>query len=164
MNRRAEPCAATFGVVRAHTRPGTRAGTGSSRRQGGERGSATVWVICILILVSAAAGWALLWVAAQSTRHSVERAADSAALAAASQALRRLATQSGQDPCASASQAAQRAGAQLTACGCTPLDCTVSVRQELTLIGALAARLPALRGLGPIQAASRAGPVGETTG
>ena len=130
----------------------------------GERGSATVWVVCILTLISAAAGWALVWLAAQSTRHAVERAADSAALAAATQALRRLATQAGQEPCASALRAAQRVGAQLTACDCTPLDCTVSVRQDSTLIGVLAADLPGLRGLGTVQAVSRAGPVGESAG
>lgn len=160
MIRPRKPRAARTPVMRddADARPSR----GEPYRHRDERGSATVWVICILTLVSAAAGWAMVWLAAQSTRHTVERAADSAALAAATQVLHRLATQSGQDPCTSASQAAQRAGAQLIACGCTPLDCTVSVRQEAALIGALAARLPVLRGLAPIQAASRAGPVGES--
>jgi len=129
-----------------------------------EQGSATVWVICILALISTAAGWALVWLAAQGARHSAERAADSAALAAATQALRRLATQSGQDPCVSASRAAQRDGGQLTGCGCTPLDCTVTVHEEARFLGMLAARLPGLDGLGPIEAASRAGPAGESTG
>jgi secretion/DNA translocation related TadE-like protein len=127
-----------------------------------ERGSATVWMICILILVSAAAGWALLWAAAQSTRHSAERAADSAALAAATAALHRLATQVGPDPCAAAAQAARRAGAELKSCDCFPLDCKVTVKRGMTLFGALAANIPALRRLGPLQAASRAGPVGES--
>lgn len=144
-------------------RADSRRGTGSRRRRCDERGSATVWTICILALISAAGGWALIWVAAQSTRHAVERAADTAALAAASQALHRLATQSGPDPCASAAQAAERVGAQLTVCGCTPLDCTVTVRQQETLLAVLAARFPVLRGLGPIQAVSRAGPVGESS-
>lgn len=154
-----------FATVRAlHADADRSPDSGRPDRRRDEQGSATIWVICILALVSAAAGWALVWLAAQSTRHTVERAADSAALAAATQALHRLATQSGQDPCASASQAAGRVGARLTACGCTPLDCTVSVRQETTLIGALTAGFPGLRGLGPIQAESRAGPVGESTG
>ena len=135
----------------------------AGRHADAERGSATIWTICILMLVSAAAGGALLWLAAQSTRHSAERAADSAALAAAAGALHRLATQSGPAPCTSASLAARQADAELTACDCTPLDCKVSVRRELSLLSGLAARLPELRGLGPIEAASRAGPVGETS-
>lgn len=137
---------------------------GELRRVRDERGSATVWAICVLMLVSGTAGWASVWVMAQGTRHSAERAADSAALAATSQALRRLATQSGQQPCSSASQAAQRAGAQLASCDCDPLDCTVSVRQEMPVIGSLAERFPVLRGLGPVRAVSRAGPVGEAIG
>lgn len=135
----------------------------ASGRRRDEVGSATVWVICVLMLISAAAGWALTWVTAQGSRHSVERAADAAALAAARQALHRLATQSGQEPCASASQAALRADAQLTACDCTPLDCTVSVSRQLTWIGALPGRIPGMGDLGPVQATSRAGPVGEST-
>lgn len=157
-----KPHSATVRGVRADADRSPDIGRSGRRRD--EQGSATIWAICILALVSAAAGWALVWLAAQSTRHTVERAADSAALAAATQALHRLATQSGQDPCAAASHVARQVGAQLTACGCTPLDCTVSVRQGTTLIGALAAGFPELRGLGPIQAVSRAGPVGETTG
>ena len=128
-----------------------------------ERGSGTVWVACLLFLVSAAAGWALLWVTVEGTRHSVERAADTAALAAASAAVHRLAVQSGPDPCVSAALAAQQAGGTLTACTCTVLDCRVSVQRVMPFLGSLAARLPALRGIGPAQAASRAGPVGETS-
>jgi secretion/DNA translocation related TadE-like protein len=134
----------------------------ASDRRRGEIGSATVWVICVLMLISAAAGWALTWVAAQGSRHSVERAADAAALAAAQQALHRLATQSGQEPCVSASQAALRAGAELTACDCTPLDCTVSVSRQFAWIGALPARIPGVGDLGPVRATSKAGPVGES--
>jgi secretion/DNA translocation related TadE-like protein len=131
---------------------------------GGERGSATIWVICMLILVSAAAAWALLWAAAQSTRHAAERAADSAALAAAGAALHRLATQAGPDLCASAAQAARRAGAELESCGCYPLDCRVAVRRGTAMLGRLGAEVPALGGLGTLQAVSRAGPVGESGG
>jgi secretion/DNA translocation related TadE-like protein len=130
----------------------------------GERGSATIWTICILMLISTAAGWALLWAAAQSARHSAERAADSAALTAATAALHRLATLAGPDPCASASQAAQRAGTVLVTCDCSPLDCRVSVKRDIAVLDALAAEIPTLRGLGPVLAASRAGPVGESTG
>ena len=113
----------------------------------------------VLLLVSAAVGWALLWVAAESARHSAERAADSAALAAAAAALHRLAMRDDSDPCAAASAAARRAGAALTGCECLPLDCTVSVRRALPYLGSFVDRVP---GFGPVQALSRAGPVGET--
>ena len=126
-----------------------------------DKGSATIWSLSVLLLISAVAGWALLWVAAESTRHSAERAADSAALAAASAALRRLALRDDSDPCAAARSAASRAGADLIGCGCAPLDCTVSVRRELPLLGPLVAHVP---GLGPVRAISRAGPVGEAGG
>lgn len=114
-----------------------------------ERGSATIWSVSVLLLVSAAVGWALLWAAAESTRHAAERAADNAALAAAGAALHRLAMRVDSDPCAAAARAARLAGAELTGCECAPLDCTVSVRRERPF-------------LGPAQALSRAGPVGET--
>lgn len=127
----------------------------------GERGSATVWAVCVLLLVSAAVGCALIWVAAESTRHSAERAADAAALAAASAALRRLAIQDNSDPCVAAAKAASQAGAELTHCDCAPLDCTVAVRRDMPFLGPLAARLP---GLGPAEATSRAGPAGESAG
>jgi secretion/DNA translocation related TadE-like protein len=126
-----------------------------------EQGSATIWSVAVLLLISAAAGWGLLWVAAESTRHSAERAADSAALAAASSALHRLAMRDDSDPCVAARSAAGRAGADLVGCDCVPLDCMVSVRRELPFLGALGARVP---GLGPVLAVSRAGPVGEAGG
>jgi len=126
-----------------------------------ECGSATIWAVCVLMLVSAAVGCALLWVAAESTRHSAERAADAAALTAASAALRRLAIQDNSDPCVAAAKAASHAGAELIRCDCDPLDCTVTVRRDMPFRGPLAARLP---GLGPAEATSRAGPVGESAG
>lgn len=130
----------------------------------GEKGSATIWVICILMLISAAAGWALLWACAQNARHAAERAADSAALAAAGSALNRLATQAGPDPCVAAARAARSADAELASCDCAPLDCEVSVKRDMDLFDTLAADLSSLRSLGPLQASSRAGPVGEAGG
>ncbi|HWG23755.1 Rv3654c family TadE-like protein [Actinospica sp.] len=124
-----------------------------------ERGSATIWCVSVLLLVSAAVGWALVWVAAEGTRHAAERAADSAALAAASAALHRLAMRDDSDPCVAATKAAAVAGAELAGCECAPLDCTVSVRRELPFLGSFAAHVP---GLGPVRAVSRAGPVGES--
>ena len=126
-----------------------------------EKGSATIWSVSVLLLISAVAGWGLLWVAAESTRHSAERAADSAALAAASAALRRLAMRDDSDPCVAAKSAAGQAGANLVDCNCAPLDCTVSVRRELPVLGPLVARVP---GLAPVRAVSRAGPAGESGG
>lgn len=128
-----------------------------------ESGSATVWAVCILMFVSAATGWALLWVAAESTRHATERAADSAALAAAGAAMHRLSAQAGPDPCDVAAEASSRAGAKLTGCECVPLDCTLSVERPLPWLGSFVGRLPDVAGLGPARATSRAGPVGETS-
>jgi secretion/DNA translocation related TadE-like protein len=136
---------------------------GGGRRARDETGSATVWTICVLMLLSAASGWVLLRVGVQGTRHTVERAADSTALAAASAALHGLATQSGPPPCTSAASAAGRAGVELVACACTPLDCTVSVRREVHLLGPLAARIPGLGTSLTLHADSRAGPVGESS-
>ena len=131
-------------------------------RQGeGERGSGTVWAVCVLLLVSAAVGASLLWVAAESTRHAAERAADTAALTATSAALRGLAMRDNSDPCAAAARAATQAGARLIKCGCAPLDCTVTVRRSPPVLGAIAARLP---GFAPVDATSRAGPAGESAG
>lgn len=122
-----------------------------ARARRDDHGSATIWAVSVVLLASAAVGWALLWVAAEAARHSAERAADSAALAAASAALHRLAMRDDSDPCAGAAKAAVRARATLTGCDCVPLDCTVSVRRELPILGS-------------VEAASRAGPAGEAEG
>jgi secretion/DNA translocation related TadE-like protein len=129
-----------------------------ARSQCDQKGSATIWSVSVLLLIAAAAGWSLLWVAAEGSRHAAERAADSAALAAATAALHRLAMRDDSNPCAAAKAAAGRSGAELTACDCAPLDCTVSVRRDLPLLGLLAARVP---DLGPVSATSRAGPAAQ---
>jgi secretion/DNA translocation related TadE-like protein len=126
-----------------------------------ERGSATVWAVSVLLLVSGAVGCALIWVGVEGTRHSTERAADSAALAAASGALRRLAMQDDSDPCIAAAKVAGQAGAELVGCECVPLDCTVTVRRGIPFLGHLAS---GLTGPGTVEATSRAGPVGESAG
>jgi secretion/DNA translocation related TadE-like protein len=126
-----------------------------------ERGSATIWAVSALFLVSAVVGCALIWVAVEGTRHSTERAADSAALAAASAALRGLAMQDNSDPCTAASKAAAQGGAELVRCECVPLDCTVTVRRNTPFLGPLATELT---GPGSVEATSRAGPVGESAG
>lgn len=143
-------------------------GFGRSRaRWGGhradsERGSATIWAVCALTLVSAAVSWCLLWTAAESTRHSAERAADSAALTAARAALRRLSAEAGPAPCAAAAIAARKAGASLVSCACLPLDCSVSVARNMPLLGSFADGLPNSSRVYAVQARSRAGPVGES--
>lgn len=134
----------------------------SARSTEGERGSATVWAICALMLVSAAVGWVLLWVAAESTRHSAERAADSAALTAARAALRRLSAEAGPPPCEAAALAARRAATRLVSCACVPLDCSVSVAREMPLLGSLAEGLPGTSRVDSVEAGSRAGPIGES--
>ena len=126
-----------------------------------ERGSATVWAVSVLLLVSAAVGCALIWVGVEGTRHSTERAADSAALAAASAALRRLAMQDNSDPCVAAAKVVGQGGAELVWCGCVPLDCTVTVRRSIPFLGHLAT---GLTGAGTVEVTSRAGPVGESAG
>ena len=126
-----------------------------------EQGSATIWTVSALLLVSAAVGCALIWIVVESTRHSTERAADSAALTAASAALRHLAMQDNSDPCAAAAKAANGADAQLVRCECVPLVCTVTVRRSMPLLGSLATglTLPDF-----VEATSRAGPAGESAG
>src|SRR5579883_2061370 len=49
----------------------------------GQAGSATIWAIAMVLLASSAAACALVWIGAVAARHSAERAADQAALAAA---------------------------------------------------------------------------------
>jgi secretion/DNA translocation related TadE-like protein len=127
-----------------------------------ERGSATIWAICALTLVSAAAGWVLLWTSAESTRHSAERAADSAALTAAEAALLRLSAEAGPAPCEAAAIEARKEGARLVSCACVPLDCSVSVARNMPLLGSFADGLPGSSRVDAVQAGSRAGPVGES--
>lgn len=153
------------GVLRSRGAPGRGPAPASPRtahRAERERGSATVWTVCVLTLISAAVAWMLLWTAAESTRHSAERAADTAALTAARAALSRLDTEAGPAPCDAAALAARRAGVRLASCVCAPLDCSVSVVRKTSLLGSLTAGLTGTPRIGTVQAASRAGPVGES--
>lgn len=127
-----------------------------------ERGSATIWAICALTLLSAAVGWVLLWVTAESARHSAEQTADTAALTATHAALRRLATETGPAPCEAAALAVGQTGARLVACACVPLDCLVAVQKSVPLLGSFAEGLPGASRVYSIQARSRAGPVGQS--
>lgn len=127
-----------------------------------ERGSATIWAVCVLTLIAAAVGWVLLWTAAESARHSAERAADATALTAAQAALRRLSAEAGPAPCEAAAVAARKAGARLVSCACSPLDCSVSVARSMPVLGSLAEGLADSSRVYSVQAGSRAGPVGQS--
>ncbi|GAC1327239.1 MAG: hypothetical protein NVSMB13_13320 [Mycobacteriales bacterium] len=109
-----------------------------------DRGSATVWLLGLSLLLWTLTGAALLVGEAVVVRHRVEAAADLAALAAAERAL------AGARPaCAAAVQVASEAGAALVRCA------VVGRLSEVT-----AERRPAgLLGLaGPVRARARAGP------
>src|SRR5581483_6255932 len=142
--------------------------SGRSRRQPGrlpsprgQAGSATIWAIAMVLLASSATACALVWIGAVTARHSAERAADQAALAAAGGAVRGL-VQNGElgtaSACSQAAAAARTAGAAIGSCSCDVLDCTVAVRTSLPaqwLFGRI------LSGVDAVTATARAGPVGD---
>src|SRR6185437_6905462 len=126
-----------------------------------QAGSATVWAIAIVLLASSTAACALVWIGAVAARHSAERAADQAALAAAGGAVRdlirdgRVGTSSA---CSQAAAEARVAGAAMDSCTCDVLDCTVAVRKSLPaqwLFGRVLSGIPA------VTATARAGPLGD---
>ena len=110
---------------------------------GNERGSGTVLVLVLIMLLCVAGGSAALIGAAISVRHQAETAADLAALSGAS------ALQRGASPCPVADQIAGANGAALASCRVTGefLDVTVRLQPRGPL-----ARLP------PARARARAGP------
>jgi secretion/DNA translocation related TadE-like protein len=131
----------------------------------GDRGSATVWTVALIGLLAAVASAILLLVSAIGCRHTVERAADAAALAAAQAAMSGLRStgdpQSGR-PCAAAIQAIRQAQGHvllLRRCECDVVDCAVTV--EGSFLSGLGMD-PLLGGRLPVLAAAQAGPVGET--
>ncbi len=127
-------------------RPGGR-GSGTARAlraaQDGERGSGTVFVLVLMMLLVFTAGGAALIGAAVGVRHQAETAADLAALSGASALVRGL------SPCPAAARVAHANGASLAACRVTGglVDVSVAVR--------LGGPLTRLR---PARAAARAGP------
>ncbi|MDQ6649249.1 MAG: flp pilus-assembly TadE/G-like family protein [Actinomycetota bacterium] len=118
--------------------------TPGQRVAGGERGSATVWLLSVTMLVSMLTGVVLLVGAAAVIRHRVEAAADLAALAAAERAIG-----GPQAACTAAGRVAVEAGAVLVRCS------VIGAVSEVTA----ARRPPGILGLaGPVTARSRAGP------
>ena len=131
----------------------------------GDRGSASVWTVALIGLLGAVVSATLLLVSAIGCRHTVERAADAAALAAAQAAMSGLRTagdpQAG-GPCAAATQAVRRVEGHvllLRRCECDVVDCVVTV--EGSFLSGLGMD-PLLGGRLPVLAAAQAGPVGET--
>jgi secretion/DNA translocation related TadE-like protein len=119
-----------------------------ARRQAPERadrGSATVWLLAIgLVLVAAGLAGAVLG-AAHVARHQAQSAADLAALAGAARAV-----EGPQVACARAAELVMANGARLTGCTLDGLDLTVTVEVSPA---------PALDFGRPATATARAGPV-----
>ncbi|MFY1635667.1 Rv3654c family TadE-like protein [Solwaraspora sp. WMMB335] len=111
----------------------------------GQRGSASLWLLAVgLLLVAAGAVGALLG-AARVARHQARVAADLAALAGAAQVFDGPAAS-----CARATELAQRNNARLTSCVVAGLDVVVTVEVPV---------LPATGIDGVATAHARAGPV-----
>jgi secretion/DNA translocation related TadE-like protein len=136
-----------------------------------DHGSATIWTAALLGLLFSLTSAVLLLVTAIGARHSAERAADGAALAAAQAAMAGLRVngdpQAG-EPCTAAAQVAAASHVALRACDCDVLDCVVTVEGSLLDglgLGERADRagLEALvGGRIPVRATAQAGPVGES--
>ena len=122
----------------------------SRRLQSGDRGSATIWVLCCCAVVIALAAATLAVGAAVVARHRASVVADLAALAAA-QAL----VEGKSLPCQSAARVAAAQGGRLVSCSVVgPGADTVEVVAEVPVsrTSLLAAVLP------PARARARAGP------
>ncbi|WP_232248106.1 Rv3654c family TadE-like protein [Streptacidiphilus rugosus] len=113
-------------------------------------GSATVWLVGLLLLVSLAATAALGVAGAVAARHRAESAADLAALAAAG----RLLLDPG-EACARAAVIASAQGATLRSCTIRADALEDSVEVEVTV----PTGITLVPGLPPAHARSRAGPV-----
>ncbi|MEZ0069581.1 secretion/DNA translocation related TadE-like protein [Streptacidiphilus sp. MAP12-20] len=122
----------------------------SGDRKRTDAGSATVWLVGLLLLVTLAATAALGVAGAVAARHRAESAADLAALAAAG----RLLLDPG-EACAHAASIASAQGATLRACIIRADASEDSVEVEVT-VPAPGGLVP---GLPPARARSRAGPV-----
>jgi len=119
-----------------------------ARDRRSDRGTATIWVLAVCVLLLIVAGVAAARAAAVLARHRAESAADVAALAAAG----RLGT--GQAPCLAAEAVARRNSATVDSCrvradaaGRTGVvDVVVSVRVRLPGVGATRVRASARAG------------------
>jgi secretion/DNA translocation related TadE-like protein len=119
-------------------------------RAGADRGSASLWLLAVgLVLVAAGFAGAAIG-AARVARHQARVAADFAALAGASQVL------AGPDAaCARAAELAAANGGRLVSCGVDGLDLQLTVEVAV-------APLPAVTRVAP--ATARAGPVRGSAG
>lgn len=91
-------------------------------RAAGDRGSAVVWVLCLIALLSAATTVAVAYATAVAVRHRADAAADLAALAAAAEA-----TAGPGAACRAAARTATVNGASLRGCLLTHGTATVTV-------------------------------------
>jgi secretion/DNA translocation related TadE-like protein len=116
-------------------------------RDDGERGSATVWVLALSLVLAVVGAAAVVVAVAVTARHRAGSAADLAALAAAGRAVT-----GAPDACAVADDVARRNGARLT-------SCTVGEGSVVAVTVSVSLRLGPL---GDHEAAgrARAGPVG----
>lgn len=125
------------------------AGDSGPRRCGlrpctGDRGSGTLWVASMVVILSVASVTVVLLGVAQTARHRANSAADLAALAAAQVLMDETGT-----PCEVASGNATANGARLTSCAVDGEIVTVSVGVDVRL---------GRFGLGAATATARAGP------
>ena len=109
-----------------------------------DRGSATIWVFGLVLLLWTVTGAVLLVGEAVVARHRVDSAADLAALAAAERALA-----GGRPACVAAAQVAREAGAVLVRCAVVGRVSEVTAERRLGGLLAL---------VGPVRARARAGP------
>ena len=99
-----------------------------------ERGSGTIWVLAMGMVVAVAAVAGGSWGAAATARHRAETAADLAALAAAGEAI-----WGGERACATAARIATENGSRLDRCRLVGDVAEIRVRRTLR-IGGLPAR------------------------
>jgi secretion/DNA translocation related TadE-like protein len=118
----------------------------SARRRRDERGSGTVLVSAVALVLLLAGLTAALWAVVSAGHHRAATAADLAALSAAG------ALQGGADPCEVAGRIAMAHDAELRRCSV--------VAEEVLVVAAVRLPLGAL-GEPSVQASARAGPVGS---
>jgi secretion/DNA translocation related TadE-like protein len=110
-----------------------------------DRGSAALWTLWAVVVVSAACLAVLGWAAAVVARQRAESAADLSALAAA------RALSAGGVPCAAGGRVAEASGARLVGCAASGDEVTVVVELALPRRAVLGLDLP------PARARARAG-------
>lgn len=110
-----------------------------------DRGSVTVWLAGLTVLVGLALAAGMAYAAAAVARHQVEAAADLAALAAATRVPDGVSA-----ACATGRNTAGRNGGVLTACHLVGEDVVVEVVRSVTVIGLGVQRAVARARAGPV--------------